>query len=128
MDKKPWWAVVCGVPRSRTQLSTSTCAGLITPCMWDPHTSGIKPTSPALERALPTTSTREALEPSSFPGNMKLLQGVLEKNSIENEIFPLGHPGAPALTTCLMHPTWTGDLRGMGWGVRGEGVQDGEYM
>ena len=22
----------------------------------------------------------------------------------------LGHPSAPALSTCLMHPTWTGDL------------------
>ena len=24
--------------------------------------------------------------------------------------IPLGHPSAPALSTCLMHPTWTGDL------------------
>ena len=24
--------------------------------------------------------------------------------------IPLGLPSAPALTTCLMHPTWTGDL------------------
>ena len=24
--------------------------------------------------------------------------------------IPLGHPGAPALSTCLMHQTWTGDL------------------
>ena len=21
--------------------------------------------------------------------------------------IPLGHPSAPALSTCLMHPTWT---------------------
>ena len=24
--------------------------------------------------------------------------------------IPLGLPSAPALSTCLMHPTWTGDL------------------
>ena len=24
--------------------------------------------------------------------------------------IPLGHPSAPAPSTCLMHPTWTGDL------------------
>ena len=24
--------------------------------------------------------------------------------------IPLGHPSVPALSTCLMHPTWTGDL------------------
>ena len=24
--------------------------------------------------------------------------------------IPLGHPSAPALSTCLMHPTWTGSL------------------
>ena len=24
--------------------------------------------------------------------------------------IPLGHPSAPGLGTCLMHPTWTGDL------------------
>ena len=24
--------------------------------------------------------------------------------------IPVGHPGAPALSTCLMHPTWAGDL------------------
>ena len=24
--------------------------------------------------------------------------------------IPLGHPSAPALRTCFMHPTWTGDL------------------
>ena len=24
--------------------------------------------------------------------------------------IPLGHPSAPALSTCLMHPTWTGDM------------------
>ena len=24
--------------------------------------------------------------------------------------IPLGHPSAPALSTCLMHPTWAGDL------------------
>ena len=24
--------------------------------------------------------------------------------------IPLGHPSAPALSTCLMHPTWTGDV------------------
>ena len=24
--------------------------------------------------------------------------------------IPLGHPSPPALSTCLMHPTWTGDL------------------
>ena len=24
--------------------------------------------------------------------------------------IPLGHLSAPALSTCLMHPTWTGDL------------------
>ena len=24
--------------------------------------------------------------------------------------IPLGHPSEPALSTCLMHPTWTGDL------------------
>ena len=24
--------------------------------------------------------------------------------------IPLGHPSAPAPNTCLMHPTWTGDL------------------
>ena len=24
--------------------------------------------------------------------------------------IPLGHPSAPALSTCLMHQTWTGDL------------------
>ena len=24
--------------------------------------------------------------------------------------IPLGHPSAPVLSTCLMHPTWTGDL------------------
>ena len=24
--------------------------------------------------------------------------------------LPLGHPSAPALNTCLMHPTWAGDL------------------
>ena len=24
--------------------------------------------------------------------------------------IPLGHPGTPAPSTCLMHPTWTGDL------------------
>ena len=24
--------------------------------------------------------------------------------------IPLGHPSAPALITCLMHPTWAGDL------------------
>ena len=24
--------------------------------------------------------------------------------------IPLGHPSAPALSICLMHPTWTGDL------------------
>ena len=25
-------------------------------------------------------------------------------------LIPLGHPSAPALSTCLMHQTWTGDL------------------
>ena len=24
--------------------------------------------------------------------------------------IPLGHPSAPAPSTCLMHPTWAGDL------------------
>ena len=24
--------------------------------------------------------------------------------------IPVGHPGTPALSTCLMHPTWAGDL------------------
>ena len=24
--------------------------------------------------------------------------------------IPLGHPSAPALSTCLLHPPWTGDL------------------
>ena len=24
--------------------------------------------------------------------------------------IPLGHPSAPALSACLMHPTWTGDV------------------
>ena len=24
--------------------------------------------------------------------------------------IPLGHPSAPALSTCLMHPSWAGDL------------------
>ena len=25
--------------------------------------------------------------------------------------IPLGLPSAPALSTCLMHPTWAGDLK-----------------
>ena len=29
--------------------------------------------------------------------------------------IPLGHPSAPALSTCLMHPTWTGDLFSKGY-------------
>ena len=29
--------------------------------------------------------------------------------------IPLGHPSAPAPRTCLMHPTWTGDLFHTWW-------------
>ena len=29
--------------------------------------------------------------------------------------IPLGHPSAPAPSTCLMHPTWTGDLFHTWW-------------
>ena len=29
--------------------------------------------------------------------------------------IPLGHPSAPASNTCLMHPTWTGDLFHTWW-------------
>ena len=29
--------------------------------------------------------------------------------------IPLGHPTVSALSTCLLHPTWTGDLFHLGW-------------
>ena len=43
----------------------------------------------------------------------------------------LGLPSAPGPSTCLMHPTWAGDLfhpEGSGGEGGGRGDRDGEYM
>ena len=33
-----------------------------------------------------------------------------DKSAVENCLKMLGHSSAPGPSTCLMHPTWAGDL------------------
>ena len=66
-----------------------------------------------------------------------MLCGIAKKNKKKNSSrrdfhpMPLGLPSAPGPSTCLMHPTWAGDLfhpEGSGGEGGGRGDRDGEYM